>query len=87
MGGILTPLYFFFEVRWYFAYLQDLYSHSLNFNKLKKDRGVSEKYLEATMFSQQEVLGLRTFLYAISALCLPEMSLLVEEATPGAEGI
>lgn len=39
------------------------------------------------MFSHQEVLGLRTFLYAICALCLPEMCLLVEEATPAAEGI
>lgn len=39
------------------------------------------------MFRQLEVLGLRTFLYAISALCLPEMYLLVEEATPAAEGI
>lgn len=39
------------------------------------------------MFNQQEVLDLRTFLYTISALCLPEMSLHVEEATPGAERI
>lgn len=63
------------------------------FRKLKKDQAVSEKYLgqrvelEATMFSQQEVLGLRTFLSALSALCVPEMYLLVEEATLVAEGI